>query len=393
MKKFKILFLFFSLFLSNLLTFNSLAQEKLGEVYQEKPAFKTQISSSQIGKNGFADIVENLLPSVVNISAIQNSPNKNIDLSFLDDLSDDSAFSNLRDRVKKDPNLMKNQVKKSSSVGSGFLISKDGFIVTNNHVIEDAKEIKVSLNDGRKFDATIIGTDEETDLALLKIESDEELPFAVFGDSFKARIGDWVIVIGNPYGLGGSVSVGIVSANNRSVNRLENFIQTDAAINKGNSGGPMFNINGEVIGVNSALFSPSGGSVGIGFANPSSLAFEIISQLMENGEVIRGWIGVSVQNISQDYAKSAHLESQKGAFIIEVMPQSPAHDAGLIQGDVILEFDKKEILDMKDLPKIVVKSEVGRRYKMRILRNGKERIISIKIGKMPKNSRRMKKNI
>jgi serine protease Do len=393
MKKFKILFLFFSLFLSNLLTFNSLAQEKLGEVYQEKPAFKTQISSSQIGKNGFADIVENLLPSVVNISAIQNSPNKNIDLSFLDDLSDDSAFSNLRDRVKKDPNLMKNQVKKSSSVGSGFLISKDGFIVTNNHVIEDAKEIKVSLNDGRKFDATIIGTDEETDLALLKIESDEELPFATFGDSFKARIGDWVIVIGNPYGLGGSVSVGIVSANNRSVNRLENFIQTDAAINKGNSGGPMFNINGEVIGVNSALFSPSGGSVGIGFANPSSLAFEIISQLMENGEVIRGWIGVSVQNISQDYAKSAHLESQKGAFIIEVMPQSPAHDAGLIQGDVILEFDKKEILDMKDLPKIVVKSEVGRRYKMRILRNGKERIISIKIGKMPKNSRRMKKNI
>ncbi len=385
--------MFFSLFLSNLLTFNSLAQEKLGEVYQEKPAFKTQISSSQIGKNGFADIVENLLPSVVNISAIQNSPNKNIDLSFLDDLSDDSAFSNLRDRVKKDPNLMKNQVKKSSSVGSGFLISKDGFIVTNNHVIEDAKEIKVSLNDGRKFDATIIGTDEETDLALLKIESDEELPFAVFGDSFKARIGDWVIVIGNPYGLGGSVSVGIVSANNRSVNRLENFIQTDAAINKGNSGGPMFNINGEVIGVNSALFSPSGGSVGIGFANPSSLAFEIISQLMENGEVIRGWIGVSVQNISQDYAKSAHLESQKGAFIIEVMPQSPAHDAGLIQGDVILEFDKKEILDMKDLPKIVVKSEVGRRYKMRILRNGKERIISIKIGKMPKNSRRMKKNI
>ena len=385
--------MFFSLFLSNLLTFNSLAQEKLGEVYQEKPAFKTQISSSQIGKNGFADIVENLLPSVVNISAIQNSPNKNIDLSFLDDLSDDSAFSNLRDRVKKDPNLMKNQVKKSSSVGSGFLISKDGFIVTNNHVIEDAKEIKVSLNDGRKFDATIIGTDEETDLALLKIESDEELPFATFGDSFKARIGDWVIVIGNPYGLGGSVSVGIVSANNRSVNRLENFIQTDAAINKGNSGGPMFNINGEVIGVNSALFSPSGGSVGIGFANPSSLAFEIISQLMENGEVIRGWIGVSVQNISQDYAKSAHLESQKGAFIIEVMPQSPAHDAGLIQGDVILEFDKKEILDMKDLPKIVVKSEVGRRYKMRILRNGKERIISIKIGKMPKNSRRMKKNI
>jgi serine protease Do len=371
----------FAIFLSLILNVNQLFAAKKKSI---KITENSSEISQNISKNGFADIAEKLLPAVVNISTMQVKT-QNIDVSFLNDLPQGSAFDDLKERLKKSPTVIQNQTIQTS-IGSGFIISQDGFIATNNHVIDGAKEIIVGLNEGKKYKAKIIGKDKKTDLALLKIDAEKPLPFVEFGDSSKARIGDWVLVIGNPYGLGGSLSVGIVSANNRSVNQGENFIQTDAAINKGNSGGPMFNIKGEVIGVNTALFSPSGGSVGIGFANPSSTAKTIIEELKEKGEIERGWIGVFVQNINDDFAKSLSLKQRKGVFVIEITIDSPAYKAGLVQGDVILKFNGIEISDMKELPKNISKTKVGQKISLLILRNNKEKTIEIEVGKMPENN-------
>ena len=302
---------------------------------------------NQINSNGFADIVDDLLPTAVNISTTQEFGNN----------------------------------------GTGFIISSDGHIATNNHVIEDATEINVTLSDGSKYKAKVVGADKKSDLAVIKINTGKNLAFAKFGDSNKARIGDWIIIIGNPYGLGGSVSVGIVSARGRSINGEtdHDFIQTDAAINKGNSGGPMFNIKGEVIGISTALFSPSGGNVGIGFASPSSVAAPIIKQLKEQGEIVRGWIGISIQDISDEMAQTLAIPKSKGALVTDVTPEGPADKAGIVASDVIIKIGTQEIVEMKTLPQIISQMPLGKSVPITILRNGKAKILSVKVAKMPKS--------
>lgn len=332
-------------------------------------SFAQNPATKQIIFSGFADIVEDLLPSVVNISTSSKNNSS--------DSSQNEQFENFKSQID-------NQKTKSPTVGSGFIVSKDGLILTNNHVIDEANEIIVSLNDKSKYKARIIGTDQKTDLALLKIDTQKELKVVKFGDSNKSRIGDFVIVIGNPYGLGGSVSFGIISARGRDVSngQVEDFIQTDAAINKGNSGGPMFNVNGEVIGISTSLYSPSGGSVGIGFATPSSIISQNLKQLKDNGEVSRSWLGVSVQDISDEIAQSVKIEKTKGAFVIDVTPNGPAAQAGIIPSDIIIKFDNQEVLDMKFLPRIVAKTPIGKVVKVTIIRNGKLKILDVKVSKM-----------
>jgi serine protease Do len=344
------------------------------------------ISPKQMAVNGFADIVEELMPAVVNISAVQEVQSSNINIDqLIGELPKTPLFDDFRNQLENQfRGKSQAQKKKASSIGSGFLISKDGFIVTNNHVIDGSEDITVSLADGAKYKAKVIGFDKKTDLALVKINAPQDLKFVKFGDSNKSRIGDWTIVIGNPYGLGGSVSVGIVSARGRDINngQSDDFIQTDAAINKGNSGGPIFNSSGEVIGVSTAIFSPSGGSVGIGFGTPSSTAIPIIKQLKEQGEVTRGWLGVSVQDITDEMAESMKIEKTKGAFVVEVTKDSPAEKGGILPTDIITKFDDQEITEMKILPKTVAKYPVGKTAKVTVLRRGKVKVLNIKITKM-----------
>jgi serine protease Do len=343
-------------------------------------------SSKQLVANSFADTVEDLLPTVVNISTIQEiqTGNSNVDQILLGELPKAPLFDDFRKQLENQLRGSGAQKKKISSIGSGFIISKDGFIVTNNHVIDDADEITVSTNDGIKYKAKIIGIDKRTDLAVLKINPNKDLKFVKFGDSSKSRIGDWVIVVGNPYGLGGSVSVGIVSARGRDIKsgQGDDFIQTDAAINKGNSGGPMFNTKGEVIGISTAIFSPSGGSVGIGFATPSSTAIQVVKQLKEQGEVMRGWIGVSVQDVSDDIAESMKMEKSKGAFVVDLTKDGPAEKAGILPTDIIVKFDDQEIDEMKILPKTVASYPIGKTTQIVVWRQGKLKTFKIKVEKM-----------
>jgi len=357
--------LFFSCYL---LLLTSLTSELLAS-----PPLNLNIAPRQVAATGFADIVEELLPAVVNIST---DPTRSSGSQVSSDSSSQDQFEDFK-------NQLDNKKKKTSAIGSGFIISKDGFIVTNNHVVDDSEEIAISLNDGSKYKAKVIGVDKKTDLALLKINPTKELKFVKFGDSTKSRIGDWIIVIGNPYGLGGSVSVGIISARSRDVTngQSDDFIQTDAAINKGNSGGPMFNLDGEVIGISAALFSPSGGNVGIGFATPSSTISQVIKQLREVGEVSRGWLGVSVQDISDEIAQSMKMSKTKGAFVTEVTLGGPADKAGIFPSDIIIKFDNQEVSDMKILPKIVARTPVGKISKITILRRNKIKVLDIKVSK------------
>jgi serine protease Do len=369
-------------------TLPNIAEKNSKNLTKSAVKISEQIPSKQIIANSFADLVEDLLPSVVNITTSQElKNNNNLEDNFIEEFPKTPLFDDLRkhlERQLRQPNEMK---RKLSSIGSGFIISKDGLIVTNHHVIDDANDITISLHDGAKYKAKVIGIDKKTDVALLKINPTKELKFVNFGDSSQARIGEWVIVIGNPYGLGGSVSLGIVSARGRDINNGQNdeFIQTDAAINKGNSGGPMFNARGEVIGISTAIFSPSGGSVGIGFATPANTVLQIVKQLRDQGEVTRGWIGVSVQDISEDIADSMKLESNKGAFVVEVIKDGPADKAGLLPTDIILKFEDQEIEDMKFLPKAVAKFPVGKVARLQILRQGKIKNLKIVIEKLKDN--------
>ncbi|CAN5802085.1 DegQ family serine endoprotease [soil metagenome] len=272
--------------------------------------------------------------------------------------------------------------RRSNALGSGFIISPDGYIVTNNHVIDTADEVRVELYEGGELDARVIGRDPRTDIALLKVEADRTLPFVSFGDSDAARVGDWVIAIGNPLGQGFSVSAGIVSARNRPLQgSYDDFIQTDAAINRGNSGGPLFNMAGEVVGVNTAILSPTGGSIGIGFAMSSAVVTRVIDQLQDFGETRRGWLGVRIQNVDPDVAEALGLEEVAGALITDV-PEGPAAEAGMRAGDVILEFDGNEVPDTRILVRIVADTEVGRTVDVVVYRDGERQTLAVDIGRL-----------
>jgi len=315
--------------------------------------------------DSFADLAEKLMPSVVNISTTQTIKTNNNQLPF--QFPPGSPF----EEMFKDFNQPTER--KASSLGSGFIINKNGTIITNNHVINNAEDIVVKVGD-KEYEAKVLGTDPYSDLAILKIETNEKLTPVKFGNSDKARVGDWVIAIGNPFGLGGTVTSGIISARNRDINltRYDDFIQTDASINQGNSGGPLFNLDGDVIGINTAIIAPGqSGSIGIGFAIPSNAASNTISQLIKYGETKRGWLGVSIQQVTKEIADVEGLSNIEGALVASVGDKSPAEKAGLKAGDIILKFDDKKIDTMRTLPKLVSNTEVGKVVELKIWRNKK----------------------
>ena len=323
----------------------------------------------------FADLAEHVSPAVVNISVVQTARPELMrqpDQELPENFPGREFFERFFDREA--PQQMPGTPRpgqRPSGVGSGFIIDPQGYVVTNNHVVDGAGEITVTLADGDSFRANLIGTDAKTDLALLKVDAEAPLPAVSFGDSDEVRPGDWVMAVGNPFGLGGSVTAGIVSARGRDINAgpYDDFIQTDAAINRGNSGGPMFDLNGAVIGVNTAIYSPNGGSVGIGFAIPSNSAKQVVEQLRDKGFVERSWLGVRVQMVSDSMAEGFGLKDARGALIASVMPGSPAARAGLKAGDVILSWDGEEIDDMRDLPRLVAATPVGEAVDIELWRN------------------------
>ena len=331
----------------------------------------------------FADLAERLSPAVVNITTTTNVAQ--VDDSMRPVLPEGSPFQDFfNDFLDRQPGGrgMPHGPRRSSALGSGFIISDDGYIVTNNHVIESADEIEIETFDGDKLPAKLIGHDPRTDIALLKVESEDPLPFVSFGDSDAARVGDWVVAIGNPLGQGFSVSAGIVSARNRTLQgSYDDFIQTDAAINRGNSGGPLFNVDGEVIGVNTAILSPNGGSIGIGFAMSSAVVERVVAQLRDFGETRRGWLGVRIQNVDPDVADALGLEVASGALVTDV-PEGPAATAGIKSGDVILEFDGEAIEDTRELVRVVADTDVGRKVDVVVFRDGKEETLNVAIGRL-----------
>ncbi len=309
----------------------------------------------------FADLAERLTPAVVNISSSQEIRG-----------AATGELGALQKKFSRQP----------VSLGSGFIIDASGIVVTNNHVIDNADEITVKLHDGREFKASVTGRDRETDLAVLQLDaSGVKFPFVGFGDASTARVGDWVIAIGNPFGLGGSVTVGIVSARNRDINsgQYDDFIQTDAAINRGNSGGPLFDLDGRVIGVNTAIFSQTGGSVGVGFAIPADLSKTVVKQLLEFGETRRGWLGVSIDDMTPELAKTLGLRKPEGAVVTLVRPNSPAADAGVEANDVVLAFNRHEVTSVRDLTRAVADTAIGTRAPMVVLRNGKRVTLSVTV--------------
>jgi len=336
-------------------------------------------AQARAAPESFADLVDGLLPGVVNISTTQSVAAGPEIPQFPPGSPFEEFFKEFFERQGP-----QDRTRQATSLGSGFIIDPDGYIVTNNHVIEDADEITVILQDESELPAEIIGIDPKTDLALLKVEVDEPLDALEWGDSSVVRVGDWVVAIGNPFGLGGTVTAGIVSARQRDINAgpYDDFLQTDASINRGNSGGPMFNMDGKIIGINTAIFSPSGGSIGIGFAIPSNLARNVITQLQEFGETRRGWLGVRIQTVTDDIAQSLGLDETQGALVASVTPDSPAEDAGLAQGDVILEFDGRAVTEMRNLPRIVAETPIDETVDVVIWRKGGRETVSVTIGQL-----------
>ena len=330
--------------------------------------------------DSFADLVEILTPAVVNISTTYRPDAQNKKSPF-GDLPPGAPHDEFYEFFQRRGNSPTQPI---TSLGSGFIVHPDGLVVTNNHVIADADEITVVLHDDTRLTATIIGRDPKTDLALLKIDNGEPLPFVEFGDSDAARVGDWIIAIGNPFGLGNTVTVGILSARGRDINAgpYDNFLQTDAPINRGNSGGPMFDMNGKVIGVNTLIYSPSGGSVGIGFATPSAIVGPVIEQLREFGQTRRGWLGVRIQTVSPEIAESHGLASAQGALVAAVIEDSPAAAGGLLGGDIILRFDGQEVPNRRALPRIVADTAVDDTVPVIVWRNGKHVPLEVTIGRL-----------
>ncbi len=330
--------------------------------------------------DSFADLSAKLLPTVVNIATTQTLKASN-QKSILSDLPPGSPLAEM---FKNFLGPKQNQPRHVTSLGSGFIIDANGLIVTNNHVIEGAEQITVTLNDGTTLPAKLIGRDEKTDLALLKIAARKPLPSAHFGDSDKARIGDWVIAIGNPFGLGSTVTAGIVSARNRDIEAgpYDDFIQTDAPINRGNSGGPLFDMDGNVVGVNSAIYSPTGGSVGIGFSIPSNLVRDVIDQLRQHGGVRRGWVGVRIQPVTQDIAEGMGLSTTMGALVADVTANGPAAKAGIRNGDLIVGFDGKKVPDSRALSRIVADTPIGKTVNVDLMRKGKKMSLHLTVQRL-----------
>jgi serine protease Do len=337
----------------------------------------------------FAPIVDKALPAVVNISTTQKVPAANIPLfPDMPELQTDrqQELEQFLERFGFPPQQgMEGAEQEVHSLGSGFVIDPEGYVVTNNHVIAQATEIVVTFANDKKLTATVVGRDPKTDLALLKVESTRALPYVEFGDSDEMRVGDWVIAIGNPFGLGSTVTAGIISARSRNINAgpFDDFLQTDAAINRGNSGGPMFNQAGEVIGVNTAIFSPSGGSVGIGFAIPTALAKPVLDQLREYGKAHRGWLGVKIQHVTDEVASSLGLPRAMGALVLDISKDSPALKAGVQNGDVITRFDGHPIKEMRFLPRIVAETPIGKNVTIEVWREGKTVPLTLILGEYP----------
>ena len=333
-----------------------------------------------------ADLADKLLPAVVEISVESKVAGGATAVPNMPDLPEDSPFKDFFDDFfkKKQEGDGAPGGRTVNSMGSGFIIDGQGLIVTNNHVVEGAEAIQVHMQDGTVLKAELVGRDPKTDLAVIRVKSDKPLPFVTFGDSDKLRIGEWVMAIGNPFGLGGSVSLGIVSARNRDINAgpYDDFIQTDAAINKGNSGGPLFSLNGEVMGINTAIFSPSGGSVGIGFSVPANTAKGVVNQLVKYGETRRGWLGVRVQPMTDEIVESMGLPKNAGALVADVTEGSPGKTAGIEPGDVIIEFNGKPIKEMKELPKAVAATDIGANVVVKVIRKGREMALNVTIGRL-----------
>jgi len=339
------------------------------------------------GPTSVADLAEGLMSAVVNISTSQKVQTRNRNNVPIPRVPEGSPFQDFfNDLFPQGPNGENNEgsPRTRQSLGSGFVIDKDGTIITNNHVIADADEITVNFSDGSKLTAELVGTDPKTDIAVLKVKPTTPLNAVPFGDSDGARIGDWVMAIGNPFGLGGSVSLGIVSAVERDISSgpYDKFIQTDAAINRGNSGGPLFNMNGEVVGINTAIISPSGGSIGIGFSIPANLATRVIDQLVEFGETRRGWLGVQIQTVTDEIAESLGLDKASGALVSGVVKDGPAEKSGILSGDIILTFDGQTVAEMRDLPLIVAETAVEKEVDVLVLRKGNKETIKVTLGRL-----------
>ncbi|MBU0728430.1 MAG: DegQ family serine endoprotease [Proteobacteria bacterium] len=340
----------------------------------------------------FADLAEKLGPTVVNIYTTQvlSPPKKQLQRHPQKQPFNNEEIPEFFKRFFEIPpqefgeHPHQQQDKKTTSLGSGVINSADGYIITNNHVIENADKIKVRLTNLEEYEAEIVGRDPKTDIALIKITPEKALPFAIFGDSDSLRVGDWVMAIGNPFGFEHTVTAGIVSAKGRSIGGgpYENFIQTDASINLGNSGGPLFNMNGEMVGINTAIYSRSGGNIGLGFAIPVNMAKWVIKQLKEHKQVSRGWLGVMIQDVTTELAKQFGLTRPIGALVGEVSKDSPAEKAGILPGDVIIKYQDKEITHMTQLPAMVAQTTAGTHEKITIIRKGKEQVISVTIGKL-----------
>lgn len=333
----------------------------------------------------FADLSEKLLPSVVNIATtqeVQIGPGQPVP-QFPPGSPFEEFFKEFFEKRGEKPRE-REPGPRPRSLGSGFVISPDGFIVTNNHVIAGAAEVVVTFSNDITLKAEIVGTDPKTDLAVLKVEPEEPLSAVTWGDSDRVRVGNWVVAIGNPFGLGNTVTAGIISARARDINAgpFDDFLQTDASINRGNSGGPLFDLEGGVVGINTAIYSPSGGSVGIGFSVPSNLAKNVVHQLREYGETRRGWLGVRIQTVTDDLAESLNLENAAGALVASVSPDSPASSAGLKVGDVILSFDGKPVTTMRRLPRIVAETEIDKPVNVELWREGKKIDVRVVVGRL-----------
>ena len=332
-----------------------------------------------------APLVEKVMPSVVSVEV--KFSNAAAEGAENGDTGPDQIPPQLKDFFNQFPQF-KNRGPQNphggGGLGSGFVLTSDGFVVTNNHVVQDATEVSVTFQGGDKYDATVIGTDPKTDLALLKIKSDKTFPHVDFAKA-EAKVGDWVMAVGNPFGLGGTVTSGIISARGRDIGSgpYDDFLQIDASINKGNSGGPTFNLEGDVIGINTAIYSPSGGSVGIGFAIPASTAESVIASLKTNRKVTRGWLGVQIQPVTADIAESLGLENAKGALISDLTAGSPALKAGLKSGDTILRVEGKDISDARDLAKVIAQIAPGKKIELAIIRDGKPQTVSVTLDAMP----------